>query len=131
MGLKKIQFENLNFDKNYHPNNAYSQSKLALMLFAYELQRRIKDKNLNVQIHVCHPGSSKTTLIRKDAPLATRIALKLIFPFFQSAQKGSWPEVLCTTEDGLEDEIFYGPTKRSETIRPINRQINPTTYCTR
>jgi NAD(P)-dependent dehydrogenase (short-subunit alcohol dehydrogenase family) len=121
MGYKRIQFEDMNFDKNYHPNNVYAHSKLALMLFGYELQRRIKLQGKSVQVHVCHPGSSKTTLIRKDAPLATRVILKLIFPFFQSAQKGAWPEVLCATEDGLEDETFYGATKRAESVGPIGK----------
>jgi len=89
MGHKRIQFEDMNFDKNYHANNVYSHSKLALMLFAYELQRRAKKANKNVQIQVCHPGSSKTTLIRDDASCLTRAMLKLIYPFFQSAQKGA------------------------------------------
>ena len=123
MGHKRIQFEDMNFDKNYHPNNVYSHSKLALMLFAYELQRRVKKANKNVQIHVCHPGSSKTTLIREDAPFFTRMVLKLIFPLFQSAKKGSWPEVMCATEDGLEDETFYGATKRAESVGPIGKSI--------
>ena len=121
MGHKRIQFEDMNFDKNYHPNNVYSHSKLALMMFGYELQRRIKSQNKNVQVHVCHPGSSKTTLIRDDAPFATRMILKLIFPFFQSAQKGACPEVLCATENGLEDKTFYGATKRAEMVGPIGK----------
>jgi len=121
MGHKSIQFKDMNFDKNYHANNVYSHSKLALMLFAYELQKRAKKANKNVQIQVCHPGSSKTTLIRDDASLLTRVLLKLIYPFFQSAQKGAWPEVLCATEDGLEDETFYGATKRAESVGPIGK----------
>lgn len=121
MGHQRIQFEDLNFSKNYHPNNAYSHSKLALMLFAYELQRRVKKHNKNVQVQVCHPGSSKTTLIREDSSRVTRVMFKLIRPFFQSAKRGSWPEVLCATEDGLEDESFYGPTKRAEMVGPVGK----------
>ncbi len=121
MGHKKIQFDDMNFDKNYHANNAYSHSKLALMIFAYELQRRVKKENKNLQVQVCHPGSSKTTLIREDANLITRVMYKLLTPLWQSAQKGSWPEVLCATEDNLEDESFYGATKRAEMIGPIGK----------
>lgn len=121
MGYKKIQFEDMNFDKNYHPNNVYSHSKLALMMFSYELQRRIKKQNKNVQVHVCHPGSSKTTLIRENANLITRVMYKLLTPFWQSAEKGSWPEVLCATENSLEAETFYGPTKRAEMVGPIGK----------
>lgn len=121
MGHKKIQFEDLNFDKNYHANNVYSHSKLALMLFAYELQRRVNKQNKNVQVHVCHPGSSKSTLIRDNASLMTRVMVKVILPFFQSAEKGSWPEILCATEEGLEPTTLYGPTKRAESIGPIGK----------
>ena len=42
MGLRAIQFDDMNWDKNYHPNKVYSQSKLAQMMFAYELQGKIK-----------------------------------------------------------------------------------------
>jgi hypothetical protein len=37
----------------------------------------------------------------------------------QSAEKGSWPEVMCATEEGLEPETLYGPTKRGEMVGPI------------
>ncbi|MEP2312497.1 MAG: oxidoreductase, partial [Rhodopirellula bahusiensis] len=41
-------------------------------------------------------------------------------PFIaQSAQKGSWPEVMCATEEGLKPQALYGPTKRAETVGPV------------
>ncbi len=112
MGLKTIQFEDMNFDKNYHPNNTYCHSKLAQMMFAYELQDRIKAANKEVKVYVCHPGASKTSLIRKDAPLMTRIAWSIMssLPIVQSAEKGAYPEVMCATEDGLDQKAYYGPT---------------------
>ena len=118
MGHKRIQFEDLDFDKNYHPNNTYCHSKLAQMIFAYELQRRVKSKDIDVQIHVCHPGASRTTLIREDASFMTRVLARVLMysPLSQSAEKGSWPLVLCATEDGLQEERFYGPTERGEFV---------------
>ena len=59
MGLKRIKFEDLNFDKNYTPWASYAQSKLAQMVFAYELQRRIEVANKSVRVQVCHPGASR------------------------------------------------------------------------
>eukprot|EP00913_Durusdinium_trenchii_P008800 g8266.t1 len=51
MGLKKIQFEDLNFDRNYTAWNAYAQSKLAQMMFAYELQQRVEAAGQKVLVH--------------------------------------------------------------------------------
>jgi len=121
MGLKKIQFDDLNFDNKYTPMNAYSHSKLAQMVFAYELQQRIKDVGKNVQVQVCHPGAARTTLAQEEASFATRILLKLLSPLAQSAEKGSWPEVLCATEDDLELAALYGPTKRGGFAGEIGR----------
>lgn len=121
MGLKRIQFEDLNFDKNYSPWNAYNHSKLAQTIFAYELQRRVKEAEKHVQVQVCHPGAARTTLIREDANLITRILTKIFSPLAQSAEKGSWPEVLCATEENLESEAFYGPTQKGEMTGAIGK----------
>ncbi len=123
MGLKRIQFEDLNFDKNYSAWNAYAQSKLAQMMFAYELQRRVKATGKNVQVHVCHPGASRTSLIRENASPVMRILAALLSPLAQSAERGSWPEVMCATEDGLEPEKLFGPTKRGEMTGPVGECV--------
>jgi NAD(P)-dependent dehydrogenase (short-subunit alcohol dehydrogenase family) len=121
MGQKKIQFEDLNFDKKYSPWDAYAQSKLAQMMFAYELQRRVQAAGKSVQVHVCHPGASRTNLLQDTASLGLRMVWNVLKRFIaQSAEKGSWPEVMCATEDGLKNETYYGPTKRGETVGPID-----------
>jgi len=125
MGLKTIQFDDLNFDANYSAWNAYAQSKLAQMVFAFELQRRVQATGKSVQVHVCHPGAARTNLIQGKASLATKIAWKLMSPFAQTAEKGSWPEVMCATQAGLLPEMYYGPT-RFEMVGPIDgRPVEP------
>lgn len=120
MGLKKIQFDDLNFDKNYTAWNSYAQSKLAQMMFAYELQRRIQTAGKSVQVQVCHPGASRTNLLQDTASLPMKMLWSVLSRFIaQSAEKGSWPEVMCATEEGLKSEALYGPTKRAETVGPI------------
>ncbi len=37
----------------------------------------------------------------------------------QSAEKGAWPEVMCATEEGLDAERLFGPTKRGQTVGPV------------
>lgn len=121
MGLKTIQFEDMNFDKNYHPNNTYCHSKLAQMMFAYELQNRIKEANKNTKIYVCHPGASKTSLITKERPFMTRIMWSILSnsPLVQSAEKGAYPEVMCATEENLNQEAYFGPTGRMYWTGPV------------
>jgi NAD(P)-dependent dehydrogenase (short-subunit alcohol dehydrogenase family) len=112
LGLRTIQFDDMNWDKNYHPNKAYSQSKLAQMMFAYELQDRIKAADKNVKVYVCHPGASNTSLIRESASFATRFSWSLMVKLgvAQTAEKGAYPEVMCATEDKLKQRAYYGPT---------------------
>jgi len=121
MGLKRIQFEDLNFDKKYTAWNSYAQSKLAQMMFGYELQRRVKSAGKNVQVQICHPGASRTNLLKDTASAFNKIAWAILSRVIaQSAEKGSWPEVMCATEEGLTPETLYGPTKRSETVGAID-----------
>jgi len=112
LGLKTIKFDDMNWDHDYNPNSAYSQSKLAQMIFAYELQHRIEEADKHVKVYVCHPGASKTSLINEKAGFMTRMtwALMAASPLVQSAEKGSYPEVMCATEDHLKQRAYYGPT---------------------
>ncbi len=124
MGLKTINFDDMNWDKGYGPNIAYSQSKLAQMMFAYELQDRLAATGReNVKVYVCHPGSSATSLITTSGGWMMRIMFRLmtLTPMVQSAEKGSWPEVMCATEEGLEQRALYGPTGRAQFVGPVGR----------
>ncbi|MEM9092361.1 MAG: SDR family oxidoreductase [Cyanobacteria bacterium P01_F01_bin.53] len=123
MGLRTIQFDDMNWDTNYRANPAYNQSKLAQMMFAYELQDRIRAENKNVEVYVCHPGSSATSLIKTSGGLATRIMFGLmsLSPMVQSAEKGAYPEVMCATQGGLEQRALYGPTGRMEWVGPVGK----------
>jgi len=120
MGVKKIQFDDLNFDKKYTAWNSYAQSKLAQMMFAYELQRKIQASNKPVNVYVCHPGASRTNLLNDTASMFNKIIWSVLSPIIaQSAEKGSWPEVMCAVQDGLKHAKLYGPTKRTQMVGPI------------
>ena len=123
MGLKTIQFNDMNWDKNYHQNSTYCHSKLAQMMFAYELQDKVKTANKNVKVYVCHPGSSATSLISTSGNSVTRILWYLMTksPMVQTAEKGAYPEVMCATESGLDERAIYGPTGRMEMVGPVGK----------
>ena len=123
MGLRSIKFDDMNWEKDYGANTAYSQSKLAQMMFAYELQDRVKAAGRKVAVYVCHPGSSATSLISTSGGLLTRITWWLMTktPMVQTAEQGAFPEVMCATETGLEQRALYGPTGRMEFVGPVGR----------
>ena len=131
MGMRTIQFDDMNWDHNYHQNKTYSQSKLAQMMFAYELQDRVAAAGSSVEVYVCHPGSSSTSLISTSGNLMTRIMFRLMAmsPMVQSAEKGAYPEVMCATQDGLEGRALYGPTGRNEWVGPVGKgTLEPFAY---
>lgn len=125
MGLKTIKFDDMNWDEGYGANTAYSQSKLAQMMFAYELQDRlVAAGRKGVKVFVCHPGSSATSLITTSGSRTMRFIWWLMTktPMVQTAEQGSYPEVMCATEDALtEQRALYGPTGRMEAVGPVGR----------
>ena len=129
MGIKTIKFDDMNWDKDYTPNDAYSQSKLAQIMTVYELQDRLeKAGKTDVKVYACHPGSSRTSLISTSGSLMMRIMFGLmkLSPLTQSAEKGAYPELMCATEEDLDQKEFYGPTGRSNWVGPVGaHQLEP------
>ncbi len=133
MGLKTIKFNDMNWEEGYGPNTAYSQSKLAQMMFAYELQDRLAAAGrTEVEVYVCHPGSSATSLISTSGSRTMRFIWWFMTktPMVQTAEQGSYPEVMCATEETLTDQrALYGPTGRMEAVGPVGRgTLNPHAY---
>lgn len=122
MGIKTIQFDDMNWDKNYSPNGVYSQSKLAQIMSIYELQDRLKQAGkTDVKAYACHPGASRTSLIKTSGSLLTRFIWQImkLTPMVQSAERGAYPEVMCATEPDLDQKGFYGPTGRGYFKGPV------------
>ncbi|WP_420337855.1 SDR family oxidoreductase [Roseibium sp.] len=125
LGLKTIKFDDMNWNEGYGANIAYSQSKLAQMMFAYELQERLAVAGRkDVEVFVCHPGSSATSLITTSGSRTRRFIWWLMTktPMVQTAEQGSYPEVMCATEEALtEQRALYGPTGRMEVVGPVGK----------
>ena len=123
MGLKTIQFDDMNWDGNYNPMNTYCHSKLAQMMFAYQLQDKLKAQGKHTKVYVCHPGASTTSLIKNSAGLRDRIIFGIMArtPLVQSAEKGAYPEVMCATESEeiLNEKAYYGPTGLMQWKGPV------------
>ncbi len=122
MGLKTIKFDDLNWEKDYTPNNAYSQSKLAQIMSIYELQDRLASAGkTSVKAYACHPGSSRTSLIATSGSFMMRMIFGLmkLSPLTQPAENGAYPQLMCATEENLDQKEFYGPTGRNYWVGPV------------
>lgn len=100
----KIDFTNLNAEKEYDRANAYAQSKLANILFAYHLQKlftKHKIKSLSV---ACHPGWTQTDLAKHWKTIQT------LSPILgQSPAKGALPSLFAATAANVHGGEYFGP----------------------
>jgi NAD(P)-dependent dehydrogenase (short-subunit alcohol dehydrogenase family) len=113
--VRRIAFDNLNGDRRYFRWNAYGQSKLANLMFALELDRRLRADGSTVKSLAAHPGYSATNLQSAAAPLADRLVMKAGNAVIaQSDEMGALPVLYAATEPGLEGGTYVGPDGRGE-----------------
>jgi NAD(P)-dependent dehydrogenase (short-subunit alcohol dehydrogenase family) len=115
-----IYFDNLDGSKGYKAMKFYGQSKLANLLFAKELDNRLKQHGISILSLAAHPGISSTNLFKigkKDAPIYLKALMNL---FLQPADKGALPTIYAATETTLKGGEYIGPNGRG------NRKGNPT-----
>lgn len=110
----KINFDDLDSKHNYQRWAAYSQSKLANLLFAYELQRRLEAAGADAISVACHPGFASTELqvagARMDgSAFGERAAVVMNRIFAQSAEMGALPTVYAATAPDLRGGNYIGP----------------------
>lgn len=110
----KIHFDNLTLKGEYGRQKAYAQSKLANLMFAIELDRRLQQAGAQTRSLACHPGVSNTNLavpgIVEQSPLKIGKIVDWIWPLFtQSAEKGAWPTLYAATSADVEGGHYYGP----------------------
>jgi len=108
-----IHFDDLQWERRYGRVAAYGQSKLANLLFTYELQRRLAPGGTTVAL-AAHPGGSATELTR-NLPRLLAVAVPLVEPLFQSAEQGALPTLRAATDPGARGGQYYGPDGFGET----------------
>ena len=107
-----IHFDDLQWERRYEPGAAYGQSKLANLLFTYELQRRLaarsSGKNATIAV-AAHPGTSNTELTR-NLPAIFRPVKAVLGPMlFQSPAMGALPTLRAATDPAVRGGQYYGP----------------------
>ncbi|TBU78203.1 SDR family oxidoreductase [Phytopseudomonas daroniae] len=112
-----IHFDDLQFERDYKSMVAYSQSKLACLMFALELQRRSDAAGWGIQSIAAHPGVSRTDLLPNGAGAgsAAGIARRFLWFLFQPAAQGALPTLYAATSPQAQGGAYYGPDKLGET----------------
>jgi NAD(P)-dependent dehydrogenase (short-subunit alcohol dehydrogenase family) len=114
MKLGQMHWDDLMSDKKYSAWGAYAQSKLANLLFAFELQRRATAAGkTNFNSLAAHPGYSATNLSSSVAPSAPSIFRKLTKNIEgvigQEARMGALPQLYAATETDIPGGAYVGP----------------------
>ena len=108
-GTPRIHFENLNLTGEYAPITAYSQSKLANLLFTLELQSRLAEAGSSVRALAAHPGWASTGLQGHDASALRRVLMKVGNRFIaQDNKAGALPTLYAAVQD-LPGASYVGP----------------------
>jgi len=118
--MGRIDFDDLQSTRRYNPTRAYAQSKLANILFAFELERRLRAANLAAVSIAVHPGVARSRLfkVRSSTGLArvpeaiVHTALGLLF---NSTLGGAIPTLFAATSPQAKGGAYYGPQGLQET----------------
>lgn len=111
-----IHFEDLQAEHGYRPMRSYSQSKLACILFALELQRRSEAGHWRVASLAAHPGISRTDLLH-NAPgrwSFSGMARTFLWFLFQPTSQGALPALFAATSPDAKGGDYYGPAGLAE-----------------
>ncbi|MBR4345208.1 MAG: SDR family NAD(P)-dependent oxidoreductase [Lachnospiraceae bacterium] len=97
----KIHFDDINLHKGFNVIKAYSQSKLANVLFTRELSRRLADKGITV--NCCHPGAVATNIgIDRDTGFGKKVT-GVLKPVFQTPEQGAATAIYLATSDEVSN----------------------------
>jgi NAD(P)-dependent dehydrogenase (short-subunit alcohol dehydrogenase family) len=103
-----IHFDDLQWERKYSRMGAYTQSKLANLLFTYELQRRLAPRGKTIAV-AAHPGTSTTELARNLPRPAERAFMGVAPLIAQSPAGGALPSLRAATDPGVLGGQYYGP----------------------
>ena len=110
----KMDFDNLMFEggQGYERQAAYGRSKLANLLFTYELQRKFEEHGVDAITVAAHPGVSNTNLA--DHMPGVKILKPLFGGILQSAAMGALPIIRAAVDPDATGGQYYGPDGKNE-----------------
>ena len=128
----EMNFDNLMFEKGegYTPMKAYGRSKLANLLFTYELQRRFEARGIQAEALAAHPGISDTNLANHLLPGWAAPLLRPLFALMvQSAAMGALPTIRAAVDPQAKGSDYYGPDgPKEQRGYPVKVQSNEASH---
>lgn len=116
-----LDFTDLQLERQYRPASAYANSKLAMVMFARELQRHSAAGDWGLNAHAAHPGWSDTAIFGKSRLLRVGIAIAGAARLAQSAGDGSQPIVFAAASRQAVAGAYYGPITRGGLAGPVGK----------
>jgi NAD(P)-dependent dehydrogenase (short-subunit alcohol dehydrogenase family) len=112
----RIRWDDLQSERSHVASDAYAQSKLANLLFSYELDRRLRDTAATTSSLAAHPGNARTELWRSSSRLERAVISPrlrfLTFWLVQSAEAGALPTLRAATDPAARGGDYFGPAGR-------------------
>ena len=105
----RINFADLQSERRYGRMSAYAQSKLANLMFTYELERRLRAAGAATIALAAHPGSAGTDLVRHFPGVMQTVYSRAGGVFKQSAAMGALPTLRAATDLAARGGEYYGP----------------------
>ncbi len=106
--IGKIHFDDINLTRGFNVFKAYSQSKLANVLFTKELALRLKNKQITV--NCCHPGAVATNMgVDRETGFGKTVT-RILKPFFQTPEQGAKTAIYLASNEAVSNisgEYFY------------------------
>lgn len=130
----RMAWNDLNGEQRYDRWGAYSQSKLANVLFALNLNRRLEEAGSTVRSLAAHPGMARTNLqslsVESSGAWQEALAYRLMDPLFQSAAQGALPQLRAATDPQAKGGEHYAPgqfgglrgTPKQQPVAPAARK---------
>jgi NAD(P)-dependent dehydrogenase (short-subunit alcohol dehydrogenase family) len=111
----RIHFEDLHGNHSYSPTKYYSQSKLANVVFALELHRRLRTSGFGLRSVLAHPGYTATNLQSSGPRGVAKMLMKLSNKLMaQDVEMGALPQIYAAAGADVESGQFWGPDGRNE-----------------
>jgi NAD(P)-dependent dehydrogenase (short-subunit alcohol dehydrogenase family) len=122
--MGRIGFDDLQGERSYNGQRAYNQSKLANVLFTYELARLIE--GTGVTANVLHPGVVATNFGREDSGRWMRLMLPVVRPFMKTPEQGAATSVYLASSpevEGVSGRYFASSQPRKSSQRSYDEQV--------